>query len=575
MDMRSSSLDWEPPPPLPVASGSGSAAPLRRDTNPDTLIHLRNSHPLGSPSTGYTSDDAPVTSPASSTSAPSGSFYATSVTSSVSVNKVPKTGKDKGKGRLTFVRGGSASASRITFLQAITTTRVATHPKPPDRERASVDAVPVRVVGRGGSGSRARSLSVGTTQAMQLAHARVRAQQLQLQLDPNAPVRMVGRGGMGSKRRELAPASMPPTIPEAGQSPAAASAASGSVQTPSAARKTVPPPAADDAVFHRPTGRGGAGSRPRKPKPKPGSSTASSPPPSRGLLLLFKSKRKLPVRSTTMATYGPPSVDNVNVDRRGSIAHRRMSTFDSSSLYSAVEFAPAGIPGPSRAPTAAPRTTRLGLIFGAARYQNPILQDPDPDFDFVDELEGEDVVYEHEQQSVHRHPFDADSTFTSDPRDSVYTTSSPLGSEYGYAYAYSEMMSSSEMDGSGMSSSATGSGSGLRTPHDGTSEQLDITIYELEEGDEDPDELRDWQEPAELRARAQTPTRSRDPLPVLRAKATVPSTPFEDSFIDIEGDVQTPDTSSISSSHYGHGWTGEWNRGDIRDVIGALRELKF
>ncbi|KAF7288590.1 hypothetical protein MIND_01425600 [Mycena indigotica] len=411
------------------------------------------------------------------------------------------------------------SASRIGFLTTITTTTTrSTSSSNPDS-----DAVPVRVVGRGGHGSRARNLSIGN-----LAGAAGMASNPALRMtrpktsDGSVPVaggsiRVVGRGGMGSRRRDARDAT--PISPM----PIAAAAAS-----------TVTPQPAETPVFFRPTGRGGAGSRARSNSKAKPNSTPNSPPVAFARLLKLKGKGKAkppPSPSRGVATYGAPSFSSTGtigtLARTESIAP---SLFDASSMYSAIEFAAAEgavVPG-----------NRVAV---RRRYQNTAGQDPDsdPDLETIATDDGQSLA------TVHRHPLDMDGTSTfaaSTDTGSVFTET-----EDGYAYyAYDEEVDAgSPLSPDLSSSSAHGEPEGLATPRDSGSGK--VRIYE----------------------RALSPSLSSSHGDVHWLTGG-----HGDVFRVGAGPFQHVHTESEESGKPAQ-WTGEWNRGDIRDVIGALRELRF
>ncbi|KAJ7057280.1 hypothetical protein C8F01DRAFT_1371990 [Mycena amicta] len=410
------------------------------------------------------------------------------------------------------------------FFELTTTTRTI------NAAEDDPNTVPVRVVGRGGSGSRTRTLSVGTTatatvtgnpQGQGQAPARFARQKI----DSN---RMVGRGGMGSRRRELLsglPVSVPVPAPVGlGQS------------------KPIPPP--EGLKYHRPTGRGGAGSRSRKVKvkvkvkPEPTLAESSNASGANALRLALPWKLRLKGKGKTkagVATYGAPSLVRTDSDSMS----RSMSR---SSLYSAVEFA----------------STASASAGSGGRYQNVVGQDPE--LDFIAE------------QSVHRHPTDADSTLSRCQSDidggSMLTRSMSESSH-------------SELHTLASSSSRAGDSVGIETPQ----------IYSADS--------TDWH--ADRRG-ARTPTLADYSLPTATDAhwLTAPggflgfkedldadvkrlsSIPFESNFLDaIEDPGQeneygmSPRASIETASMQSSTWTGEWNRRDIGEVIGALRGLKL
>ncbi|KAJ6552590.1 hypothetical protein DFH09DRAFT_1167082, partial [Mycena vulgaris] len=164
---------------------------------------------------------------------------------------------------------------------------------PPDithRRKASADTnATLRLVGRGGQGSRPRNL--GTVDGV-LSAARINHDPSD---DPRAPqrsdsTRIVGRGGIGSRPRGLVTPAPPPEPSGIPSRPPLIQAKS-----------------AEQPVLYRPGGRGGAGSRPRKAIPASEANETSKP-----RLFSWKGKGK---QIGNASTYGAPTLtrtDTVN-----------------------------------------------------------------------------------------------------------------------------------------------------------------------------------------------------------------------------------------------------------------------
>ncbi|KAJ6608895.1 hypothetical protein B0H10DRAFT_2066182 [Mycena sp. CBHHK59/15] len=146
----------------------------------------------------------------------------------------------------------------------------------------------LRVVGRGGQGSRPRPIPVHAEKSNHDAphpvhppphyHYTLRSQSAIPEIDEKKPAaRVVGRGGEGSRPRGLAAPAAPPLPVQRPEPPPPPPSANALIQqTPQA------------PVLYRPGGRGGAGSRPRRVKPQ---SDAKDKPP-KELKLPWKGKGK-------------------------------------------------------------------------------------------------------------------------------------------------------------------------------------------------------------------------------------------------------------------------------------------
>ncbi|KAJ7474186.1 hypothetical protein FB451DRAFT_1174701 [Mycena latifolia] len=141
-----------------------------------------------------------------------------------------------------------ASGSPVKFLTLRFT-------DPNRRQLAPVDPKPTaRLVGRGGQGSRPRDVSVITDDVKPTPLAIGQPETGVSAIKRSDPTRIVGRGGIGSRPRGL---SAPPPAPARVEIPPP-------MLPPPAA---VPKQAPTQPVLYRPGGRGSAGLRPRQAKP--------------------------------------------------------------------------------------------------------------------------------------------------------------------------------------------------------------------------------------------------------------------------------------------------------------------
>jgi hypothetical protein len=388
---------------------------------------------------------------------------------------------------------------------------------------------PVRVVGRGGQGSRPRL--VGPEGTALTTPQPLRSPTYEM----GAPARLdntriVGRGGMGSRPRDLpAPAPVVVPLPKQTQAPA-------------------------QVVVYRPGGRGGAGSKPRAPKPPSevrDKGKGKSPP------FAWKGKGK---ETGNASTYGAPSLT-------------RTDTLDSMGNGSVIQFLP--VRGPQRI------------------YQSTVGQDPIPEVPFEGGSGASVDIGARRTGRLHK---------LLRPRRTETPSSHSTGTR-------ASSVSGLSIGSDAADSMSLDNTSGRRTNYESTPP---IPVFQYPKPPRPPPAF-----PTDLESELQDDTQSEilscdydtnsdDHSGSCDASSVCP-TPlhFEPSLeSDADGDydpywdrARTPTAMRPNEKHLSVpfqtlvlspptwdsadtvvrnevGWTGEWNCGDIREVISSLRELR-
>ncbi|KAJ7616007.1 hypothetical protein FB45DRAFT_1106943 [Roridomyces roridus] len=434
-----------------------------------------------------------------------------------------------------YIPAGSSSSSKFSvnrFLSRTSSSGGGSSSQHRSNDSISSSApASVRVVGRGGVGSRPRALPSSSSSLPTVVSSPTPPRRV---VDPShvdtGSTRIMGRGGAGARPRLLE------------------SKSTGDLGAAAATRRVAPTPvpplpttSAQQPVKFRTTGRGGAGSR--QPKAKPVMDGATKP---MGIKSLWKGKAR---EEPEARTHHSVELDHFVLDV-GTAGTSLMRTDSVNTIVSEIAFAP---PPPGQLTRSATithgqRSAASGLTSKLARTLG--VSDPG--------LFG----FDRPSRAMRRGSISTLSTLDSSyldltPSSSSLPTDSDARSDIttitADEYIVLDTSDTRTITSFVSESSSVGSGAHLHA-HPNFRFSTDTVPISIEEPSASAGELEQWD-------RSATPT----------PPASVPGDEEKQSSFFV---VSPKWQKLVVRDEPVHGWSGQWNRGDMNDVISGLRGLK-